>query len=136
MRIVALLFLVSVAACTVYQSDGRQAIEKNKANIVGTFGFDIKTQTHYSCFISADTPSVLQTPNEVIENEFEKDGFSSQLHMSDEGPQLVIYKYDADRSQHHYCTLKTLDNTSAAQTDAIRLAVDLLIQQISKFTTY
>lgn len=132
MRIVAIFLISILSGCTLYQSDGRQAIEKNKADIVGAFGFDAVSKAHYSCFMSADLPQILQAPNHVIETEYEKQGFSSFGTFVDGSAQVVVYKLELDNERHHHCNLRLSESSLDSQNSAIRLAVVLLTEQISQ----
>jgi hypothetical protein len=134
-RIVALFIFLLPSACTLYQSDGRQAIEKNKANIVGAYGFDTVSKTHYECYLSAEAPSILHAQNEVLDTEFEKDGFSSlETHGPDR--RIIVYKFEEARTHHHYCILKVLEPAAESKASAIRLAVNLLVDQMLRSISY
>lgn len=136
MRVVALFLFLFPVACTVYQSDGRQIIEKNKLQAVGAYGFDPVSKTQYSCFMSADLPEVLQMPNTVIETEYEKDGFSTLETVAEIEPQLIVYKYDHERDHHHYCNLRMMEPSKVSQKSAIRLSVNLLTDQVARLGFY
>jgi len=130
MRVVAFSsFFIFIFGCTVYQSDGRQAIEKNKANIVGTFGFDPYHKVDYRCEMGGDAPDALHSPTEVIESEFEASGYSSFLIKKYPHKEILVYRYDPNSHYHHICRLHLMSDSDADQKGAIRLAVNLLQDQ-------
>ena len=72
-NLIYLIFLFA-AGCTVYQSGGRAAIEKNQSNLVGTYstGYDAKLEYYYKCSTSVTTPDFLKEPLEVVESIYEQ----------------------------------------------------------------
>ena len=133
MRIIAVLaFLFSLSACSLYQSDGREAIQDNKSEIVVSTGFDIKSNTVYQCLRSIAEPEETKGPVEVIDHEAEADGYSAYLVSSEEHKHLMIYKVPHKEllEPHRYCDLDTLgDYTPSKINIAIRLGVRLLAEQ-------
>lgn len=136
MKIVAILFstlLPFVMACTVYQSDGRKKIEKNTANIVSLTGFDDYKSLSYTCFMGPSAPTLLHAPSEVLESDFEVQGFSSLLVKDDLDFKVLVYKQDPNNAIHHHCLFsKKLGLDSDSQAYAIRLGVNFITDLLSR----
>lgn len=90
-KVGALLFFL--AACSLYESSGRQAIEKNEGGIV-TSGLILEPQGYYVCSRAYILPDFLKEPLEVLATPYEKRNYSVLLKTNSAPDWLVIYKHN------------------------------------------
>ena len=133
MRIIAVFAsLILLTACTIYQSDGREAIEDNKADIVIMQGFDAALNVEFQCIRSLSEPEQTKGPAQVIDHENESDGYSAYLVTTDDHKNLIVYQVPNEEldEPHRYCDLDTHgDYKNSKLRSAIRLGVRLLAEQ-------
>ena len=131
MRLISVLnILFSIfflSACSLYQSDGRKAIEKNSAGIVTLQGYDSVQNIKFSCYQSGSAPYEMKGPIQVIDNEFEELGYSVYLINEALAKKLLVYQVPSDQTAHNFCNLDTFDDLSKVKIhSAVRLGVQLL----------
>lgn len=123
--------LISVSACSLYQSDGRKAIEKNTANVVTGTGFDSVQNIKFVCYQSGSEPAETKGPIQVIDNEFDEAGIATYLIDDSQTKKLLVYRVPTQGQPqpqpHNFCHLDTLDDLTYIKIrSAIRLGVQLL----------
>lgn len=128
MRLILSFFiLVFVSACSLYQSDGRKAIEKNTASVVTGTGFDSVQNIKFVCYQSGSAPAETKGPIQVIDNEFDEAGIATYLIDDSQSKKLLVYQVPTQDQAHNFCHLDTLDDLSYIKIrSAIRLGVQLL----------
>jgi hypothetical protein len=136
--LIVVLFLVTsigLVGCTVYQSDGREAIEKNKAQIVTlsrTDG-DPEDSFHIVCSYGRSTTDDIRPPAEVVETEFESRGFSTFLRQSAKAWSVVVYRSGGSGANdiHSQCLMTTEQGLTR---ERLRSAVELGVTHQPKET--
>lgn len=127
----AFCFLPSLLSCTLYQSEGRVALEKDKNGIITASGLNLSSSIEYICYKSALAPFELNGPLHVIETSFESQGFSSYLVNEDPGSKYVLVyealREETEADQHRFCRAKFLQPSSKS---LIEEAIDLVVFQL------
>lgn len=130
MKLLVLLFLsLQIASCTLYQSEGRELLEKNKNGIV-SFEFNAQKTIRYSCHRSAVPPEELSGPVEVLETNYEEQGFSSYLQRKNLETYILVYeslKIDKLHTEHNFCRLQLL---SDPKPELVYEAIDIGVFQL------
>ena len=129
---ISIFSLISLIGCTIYQSDGREAIEDNKADIVVIMGVDDELNTEFQCLRSVSAPEETKGPAQVIDHEDEADGYSAFLVTNENNKNLIVYLVpNLELGEPHlYCDLDTHGDYSKSKIrSAIRLGVRLLAEQ-------
>jgi hypothetical protein len=131
------LFVLFLAACTLYESGGREAIEKNQGNIV-TSGFSLSLNGYYRCERSLVTPDFLKEPLEVldvsdwIEKKFEKQDVSLLLQTSHTPHWLVVYTQQSLSQEYDSCKIYFLKPIRSST--QISEGAQLAVAQMKKFS--
>ena len=127
------LILSTQTACTLYESDGREAISENKADIVVVSGYDVVYNIGFECFKSLTEPKQTKSPVQVIEHEFEQDGYSAYLMTTSLEVKKEILVYQGPENSdlaHRFCHLDTQNKLHQSKIqEAIELGVILLEEQ-------
>lgn len=133
MRFVLFLFAFPfLLSCTLYTSEGREALEKNKNGIITISGLNPNNTVEYTCYKSALAPYELNGPLHVLETSYESQGFSSYF-VQEEGslPYVLVYEDLGDEEsqldQYRFCRAKLLQSSSKASIDE---AIDLVVFQL------
>lgn len=105
---ISIIYLSSVS-CTVYESEGREALKENKNNIITVTGFNDEGSIKYTCYHSGAAPAELSGPLEVIESQYDSQGFSSYLNKSSEQVFVLVYENKEEtKNMHSFCRLNLL----------------------------
>jgi hypothetical protein len=111
----ALFFLifatVALSACSIYESDGRKAIEKNQGNIVGS-GVSPLLGLFYICEQTTNAPTFTKDPLEVVESEYEEAHISTLLNQQSEPHWIVAYHHNEETLVHTFCKVYPGKNKS------------------------
>ncbi|OFZ12789.1 MAG: hypothetical protein A2Z20_07040 [Bdellovibrionales bacterium RBG_16_40_8] len=104
---VVVFFTLSLAACTVYKSTAREAIEKNTDGILGTmnFGLNVTSQLSYFCSRSAETPSFLKEPLEVLDTPLAQENITVLSDPYTELNWVIVYQHNSKLNCHEYCKI-------------------------------
>ncbi len=105
-KTIALILVPLLTGCTLYQSEGREALEKNKGGIINTSGFDIQRNMAYECATSAQVPLEMNGPTVVLETPYETQGFSSYLVQEPNVEKILVYRYSKESSLHSFCRIE------------------------------
>ena len=129
-----LLFLLT--SCTLYESGGRQAIEKNENNIVGSYSAGLSTnhQHYYVCSRTKELPDFLLEALEVMETPYEKHNFSVLLNSRVTPKWIAIYHHNSELNAHEQCKVYFLKNKSLNKKRILR-AARVGVQKINEFST-
>lgn len=94
-------FAVSIFSmgCSLYQSSGREAIEKGLIPIEVASGLDTHFQTFYLCKKDYSTPAYLKVPLEVLEAPHLPKEYSVLLQDHKEPYWVLVYTH---HNQEHY----------------------------------
>ncbi len=101
------LLLVFLASCSLYESGGRQAIEKNENAIVvrHSAGLSPNQQHYYVCSRTKELPGFLREALEVIETPFESRGFSVLLNARANQKWIAVYQHNVELNTHDQCKI-------------------------------
>lgn len=125
-----LSFALSLASCTLYESEGREAIANNKNGILTILGFNPEKSLYYTCFQASSSPTELSGPLKVIETAYESQGFSSYLVESGQQNIVLVYeiiKSESKAEEHNFCRIKLL---KAPSLELSLEAIDLGVFQL------
>lgn len=123
--------LVFLSSCSIYESNGREIIEKNQGGIVAS-GFSFKTNVYYVCSRSYVTPEFLKAPLEVIETEYEKKNISVLYNEHSQPHSVVVYHHNVLGELYDSCKMFFLKRVSTES--QILDAAQLGIEQLKKFS--
>ncbi len=129
---VSFLFL---AACSLYESSGHKAIEKNQGGIVTAgglvaSGFGLKPYSYYTCARSLTTPDFLKEPLEVLETPFEQENFSVLLNSQSSPGWLAVYRHQNEF--YDTCKIYFLQSSTSAE-EVYLNAAHIGVTQLKKF---
>lgn len=125
-------FCTLLVSCSLYESGGREAIEKNQSGIVGGFNTFNKKLTHYSaCNSTYEEPEFLKAPLEVIETSYENEDISVFYSGISSPRWLAVYRYDSILQLHSHCKIYSLSGLSLNPTK-IKQAIDIGVSNLKK----
>jgi hypothetical protein len=109
--------LLLLNGCSLYESAGRKAIEKNENGIVvlSTMGLSGDPLHYYNCEKRSTLPSFLKEPLEVIETEYESQGLSVMTTSSSASPWIAVYRHNAEQDAHTHCKVYPLRSSSLSR---------------------
>ena len=115
----------SIASCSVYQSDGSKALEKNSGQIV--IGFNLELSVKYECVRLMAMPSSWKTQVISLKEFSTVDFITASLDNTREFP-TVLVSTSADQT-FEGCALEILDSKSSSQRlkDVVEYGEDLLL---------
>jgi hypothetical protein len=134
-NIITICFFASVlAACSVYQSSGRKAIEGQGNFAVTVSGFSTTSSAYYVCEKTVVEPDFLKEPFEVIATPFDSQKFTT-LFNSSAMPSTVIVYTVTDNETYAYCHVSNISQqngqTPVMTTKKIQKAVKVGVEQIN-----
>jgi hypothetical protein len=121
-----------LTACSLYQSGGREAIEKDSGGLVTQPGFNLKLNTHYECSTLMALPLSWQQ-NVTSLNEYTSlEGTKAILLAGSETPEVIVYGW-VDRHVDA-CSLTVEDSKLSSQNlhDIVGFGEDLLRDQSTR----
>lgn len=127
-------FSLFLCACSLYESSGRQAIEKDDGGIV-TSGLSLKPSGYYACSRTYTLPSFLKEPLEVLETPFEKKNYSVLFNTTSTPNWLVIYRHHPSVTSYveSYDSCKFFFLKSEPTETDILSVVELGVEQLMRF---
>lgn len=141
------ILLIFLTSCSLYESSGREAIEKNQNNImppaVFANGLDKKFDHYYTCVSARDLPVFLREPLEVIETRHEIENISVMLNTGSPPDWVAVYRYNEDLMEHESCKIYFIYSPPSKKTrvprhytlNQILRAANIGIHQIKSRTT-
>lgn len=130
-RFFALSILLSTAGfltgCSLYESDGHKAIEKNSGGIVTVTGFNLELAARYECMKMVALPTSWQT-NVVSLSEFSKiEAMEAALDNTKEVPTVLVYT--TETRSFEGCSIELLDSKTSTQRlkDIVEFGENLLL---------
>jgi hypothetical protein len=122
-----LIFLI-LTACSLYQSDGRENIEKNSRNIVTGAGVSLDFKIRYECASLMALPVDWQTNVTALDEFSTLEGSKAVLLNGYETPTVVVYHWVERHVEG--CNLSVLDSKLSTQnlSDVVGFGETLLTQ--------
>jgi hypothetical protein len=129
------ILLFFLTSCTLYESGGRQAIEKNENNLVGSYaaGLSAKHQHYYVCSHTKELPDFLLEALEVIETPHETRNFSILLNARTTPKWIAVYRHNLELNTHEQCKIYFLNNQPINK-KRILIAANIGVQKISELS--
>lgn len=127
-----LLFFLS--SCSLYESGGRQAIEKNEGNLVGSYvaGLSANQQHYYVCSRTKKLPDFLSEALEVIETPLETQNISVLLNSRSAPNWVAIYRQNLEFNHYDQCKIYFL-KTKKLSAKRILQAAQIGVKKIDEF---
>lgn len=99
--------VIATTGCSLYKSDGREAIEKNSANIVTGSGVNLHLNVRYQCELMMAIPADWQAARTPLDEFAALEDSKAILLTGAETPVVVVYTW-IDRHVEA-CSLAILD---------------------------
>jgi hypothetical protein len=110
---ILILTAAVLTACSLYQSDGREAIEKNTGGFVTGSGVSFIPKTHYECLTLMAVPTDWQDSTTSLDEYITLPGAKAILLDENTSPQVVVYTW----TERHVeaCQLTIIDAKLSSQ---------------------
>src|SRR5262245_41698230 len=107
-RLVFLITLLSLLqACSIYQSGGREAIEKDSGNIVTKSGFTEAFTHYFECEGTHKRPGFLDKANQVLVTPFETADYTVLTSQTDPLKWITVFRYMEDNKAYFFCKIQS-----------------------------
>jgi hypothetical protein len=121
--LVSLFFGLSLSGCTLYQSSGREAIEKDSGQIVTSSGFSPNFKSYYNCMSSDKMPDFLKQDLEILNTKNEPE-FVTVLASEKNSPSWIyVYTYKEMSGFHYSCQVYKMDHVELTTEDLVNVGV-------------
>lgn len=106
---------LSASACSIYQSSGREILEKDTGKIVTTSGFQLDLSAKYECFEAVHTPDIWNGVSTPLDEYSQSDMIDARLTQTEELPVVLISLRHETEAHFQGCTLQILDSKLSSQ---------------------
>ncbi len=125
----SLFFLAAsfLIGCSIYESDGHKAIEKNSGGIVTVTGFNLELSARYECLRMVALPTSWQTHVDSLAEFTSVIGIQAALDNKKEIPTVLVYTTETRTFEG--CSIELLDSKSSTQRlkDIVEFGENLLL---------
>src|SRR5437868_5177193 len=83
-------FVMNLSACSIYQSSGREILEKDTGKIVTTSGLMLDLSAKYECFEAVHTPDLWNEVSTPLEEYSQSEQIEARLTQTQDLPVVLI----------------------------------------------
>ena len=102
-----------LVGCSIYQSDGHKALEKNSGSIVTFTGVNFELNARYECMKMVALPTSWQTDVDSLSEFSTLDNIEAVLDNKKEMPTILVYT--TETRSFEGCSIELLDSKSSTQ---------------------